>query len=176
MSQTDMPCVYKDRKQTIMTAEEYQTEAAHIRPELTAIARRYLSDDVGAEDVVQDALLRLWTMREDLRSPMAPLARVIVRHLCVNMLRRTRPTTEIGDMSVADDEGDSHEAVERMMAIIATLPPVQQTILQLRHVDGMEMAEIARLTGMGEAAVRKALSRARLAVRRKYMETYINNV
>ena len=39
------------------------------------------------------------------------------------------------------------------------------TILRLRHLEGMEMNEIAVLTGSSEVAIRKALSRARQAVR-----------
>lgn len=52
-----------------------------------------------------------------------------------------------------------------MMSLIADLPVLQQTIIQLRHIDGMEMADIARYMGMKEPAVRKALSRARQALR-----------
>jgi RNA polymerase sigma-70 factor (ECF subfamily) len=54
------------------------------------------------------------------------------------------------------------------MNLIEALPTMQQTILRLRHVEGMEYSEIARITGSSEEAVRKALSRARLAIREKY--------
>ena len=46
------------------------------------------------------------------------------------------------------------------------------TILRLRHLEGMEMNEIAVLIGSSEVAIRKALSRARQAVRQKYMKQY----
>ena len=55
-----------------------------------------------------------------------------------------------------------------MMKVIETLPDMQQTILRLRHMEGMDSKEIANLTGSTEVAVRKALSRARQAVRDKY--------
>ena len=54
------------------------------------------------------------------------------------------------------------------MKVIDTLPAAQQVVLRLRHIDGMPMADIARLTGSSEAAVRKTLSRARMAVRKHY--------
>ena len=56
-----------------------------------------------------------------------------------------------------------------MMAVVDSLPELQQTILRLRHMQGMEMKELAALLQMNEAAVRKALSRARMAVRDKYL-------
>ena len=71
------------------------------------------------------------------------------------------------------DEADGDdERIERMMAVVSTLPDLQQTILRLRHLEGMEMNEIADLTGSSEVAIRKALSRARQAVRQKYMKQY----
>lgn len=155
-----------------MTADEFQKEATSIRPRLAAEARRYLSSPDEAEDVVQDALLRLWDMREKLRSPMAQLAIVTVRHLCVDRLRKSPQTTSAENIRLPDNNDDNHEAVERMMKIISTLPETQQTILRMRHIEGLEMASIATLTGMSEAAIRQVLSRARRAVREKYMKTY----
>ena len=58
------------------------------------------------------------------------------------------------------------------MAVIETLPSLQQTILRLRHIEGMEMSDIAALIGSNEVAIRKALSRARQAVRTQYVKQY----
>jgi RNA polymerase sigma-70 factor (ECF subfamily) len=52
-----------------------------------------------------------------------------------------------------------------MMQMVEQLPDKQQTILRLRHMEGMEMADIAALLCTTETAVRKSLSRARQAVR-----------
>jgi RNA polymerase sigma-70 factor (ECF subfamily) len=72
-------------------------------------------------------------------------------------------------MAVFQEEDEAlRERIERMMKVIETLPDMQQTILRLRHMEGMEFKEIAELTGSTEAAVRKALSRARQAVRDKF--------
>lgn len=155
-----------------MTADEFQKEATNIRPKLAAEARRYLSSSDEAEDVVQDALLRLWDMRWKLRIPMAPLASATVRHLCVDRLRKSPQTTAIENIRLSDDNNGNHEGVEHMMKIVATLPETQQTILRMRHIEGLDMASIATLTGKSEAAIRQVLSRARRAVREKYMKTY----
>lgn len=70
----------------------------------------------------------------------------------------------------ADTDTDNHERIERMMAVVDTLPDAQQTLLRLRHMQGMEMKKLASLLQMNETAVRKALSRARMAVKEQYLK------
>ena len=153
-----------------MTQEEFKEEAQRLRPRLMLTARRYLGDD-DAEDTVQDALLRLWQMVGELRQPFDALALRLTRNLCIDQVRRRKPTVMLTDSS-GTDETDDDERIERMMAVVSTLPDLQQTVLRLRHLEGMEMNEIADLTGSSEVAIRKALSRARQAVRLKYMKQY----
>ena len=153
-----------------MTQEEFKEEAQWLRPRLMLTARRYLGDD-DAEDTVQDALLRLWQMVGELRQPFDALALRLTRNLCIDQVRRRKPTVMLTDSDGTDETGDD-ERIERMMAVVSTLPSLQQTILRLRHLEGMEMNEIADLTGSSEVAIRKALSRARQAVRQKYMKQY----
>ena len=154
-----------------MTQEEFKEEAQRLRPRLMLTARRYLGDD-DAEDTVQDALLRLWQMVGELRQPFDALALRLTRNLCIDQVRRRKPTVMLTDSNGTDLADGDDERIERMMAVVSTLPDLQQTILRLRHLEGMEMNEIADLTGSSEVAVRKALSRARQAVRQKYMKQY----
>ena len=154
-----------------MRTEEFNHIILPMRSNLKAYALRLTESDDNAEDLVQDAMLKLWAMCAELRSPMAPLARVLVHNLCIDYLRRHHYTLSIDTTDVPDLSNASAdiERIERMMAIVGTLPPAQQIILRLRHIDGMSMADIARLTGGTEAAVRKALSRARMAVKEHYL-------
>ena len=59
-----------------------------------------------------------------------------------------------------------------MMGIVDSLPSLQRTSLRLRHMEGVEMKDIAEIIGSSEVALRKALSRARQAVRQQYMKQY----
>ena len=154
-----------------MTQEEFKEEAQRLRPRLMLTACRYLGDD-DAEDTVQDALLRLWQMVGELRQPLDALALRLTRNLCIDQVRRRKPTVMLTDSGGTDLADGDDERIERMMAVVSTLPDLQQTILRLRHLEGMEMNEIADLTGSSEVAIRKALSRARQAVRQKYMKQY----
>ena len=154
-----------------MTQEEFKEEAQRLRPRLMLTARRYLGDD-DAEDTVQDVLLRLWQMVGELRQPFDALALRLTRNLCIDKVRRKRPTLTLTDSGETGEADDNDERIERMMAVVSTLPDLQQTVLRLRHLEGMEMNEIADLIGSSEVAIRKALSRARQAVRQKYMKQY----
>ena len=134
-----------------------------MRPMLVEVAREILGNETEAEDVVQEALQRLWQLRDEPILNMENLARVVVQHLSVDTLRRRHKTVSLLEDDFADvspPEGLSDEE-ERMMAHIAQLPMMQQTILRLRHVEEMEIDKIATMIGMTEAAVRQALSRAR---------------
>ena len=108
-------------------------------------------------------------MVDELRLPIEGLAMVLTRNRCIDKMRRRRLLTEPPVLADEGDDGDD-ERIERMMSVIDTLPGLQQTILRLRHIEGMEMKDIAELIGSSEVALRKALSRARQAVRMKYLE------
>jgi RNA polymerase sigma-70 factor (ECF subfamily) len=153
-----------------MTQEEYKEEARRLRPQLLQTARRYLTED-DAEDTVQDVLLRLWQMVDTLHMPIDGLATVLVRNFCVD--RRRRNQRQMPVLTTDYEQAyETDERIERVLALIDTLPTMQQTILRLRHIEGMEMREIAELTGSSEVAIRKTLSRARQALKQQYDKRY----
>ncbi|MBO5026350.1 MAG: RNA polymerase sigma factor [Bacteroidaceae bacterium] len=155
-----------------MTEKEYKDEVRRLHGRLIAKAVSILGNEADAEDVVQDALLKLWQMHEDMRPPLQALALVIVRNLSIDRLRRRCPDCNVEGTDIRDTvySTEEDERIERMMAVVNTLPGLQQTILRLRHIEGMEMAQIAELVGSTEVAVRKALSRARMRVKDRYTD------
>ncbi len=153
-----------------MSQEEFQQAVYQLRPHITELAQHYLADHEKAEDAAQDALLRLWQMHERLHSPIDGLANTLTRNICIDQLRRQHPTISTSQIEAEDTEPTNHQQVERIMQVVDSLPELQQTILRLRHMQGMEMKELAAMLQMNEAAVRKALSRARMAVRDQYLK------
>jgi RNA polymerase sigma-70 factor (ECF subfamily) len=146
-----------------MTTEAFIEETKTMRPMLLSVARDILGSDDEAEDVVQDAMLRLWQLRDEpIRNPRG-FARIVVRNLSLSKVRRKRVTVDISQADMAsDDEAEArNEQTDRLMALIDTLPTMQQTVLRLRHMQDMAMADIASLIGTSEVAVRQSLSRAR---------------
>lgn len=78
-----------------MTTETFRQEAQRMRTTLVRLAAGILRDSDEAEDVVQDVLLRLWQMRDQLRMPVEPLARVLTRNRCIDIVRRKKPAAEL---------------------------------------------------------------------------------
>lgn len=154
-----------------MTRSEYEIAMQRLRPALIAEANRYLGDADDAEDMVQDVMMRLWQMCSQLHNPVDGLARILVRNRCLDAIRRRKPREGIESLPPVIGSGNNekveHERIEQMMKVVENLPDVPQTILRLRHMEGLEMKDIARLLQMEEATVRKALSRARQTVRDK---------
>ena len=152
-----------------MTTEEFQYNAEVLRQQLVSRARRYVGNTDEAEDVAQDAMVKLWLMHDKLVAPIGGIASVLTRNLCIDNLRRKHATVDISRLPEEEDFSDDGEQIEQMLQIIDTLPSTQRTILKMRHLQGMEMREIAMVLGSSEVAVRKTLSRARSMVKKRLM-------
>lgn len=148
-----------------MTENEYKTEILCLRGKLLTIARSYLgASTLEAEDIVQDVFIRLWQMRGRVTTPAGPLATVMVRNLCIDQLRMRQRESEA--CALADFSADNRaQMMDKVLDSVGSLPPTLQTVFRLRHIEGKEISEIASATGSTEQAVRKALSRARMAIR-----------
>lgn len=154
-----------------MTDEEFKSSAPTLRGELVGVAMRYVDAD-SANDIAQDTLLRLWEMRQTLRSDFGAFAKVVAKNLAVDALRRCRPIVKLEMAAeVENPAAENHERYTRVMAIIDTLPPVQQTIIRLRLTEEMDYNEISRLTGMKQAAIRQCVCRARAEILKQYSKT-----
>ena len=161
-----------------MEQKEFETEIRRIRRRLLSEAQRSLEDGDEAEDITQDAVLKLWSMRQQLDSyqSVEALAIVMVRRLALSK-KRTRivpmadyTTTEAITHETPESQFVSQEEEAKVLKLLATLPDAQQAVLRMKHVDGLETSEIASITGSSEEAVRKNLSRAR----KKIMEMFLN--
>ncbi|MFJ8998832.1 RNA polymerase sigma-70 factor [Streptomyces sp. NPDC102359] len=147
------------------------------RPLLMGVAYRMLGRVADAEDVVQDAWLR-WSAddRSGVREPRGFLVRVTTR-LAIDRLRRikARGETYVGpwlpEPYVTDFGGTVADTAERavladsvslaVLVVMETLSPLERAVFVLREAFGHPYADIAAMTGRGEAAVRQLGARAR---------------
>lgn len=151
-----------------MNIDELFSNTERVRPRLVVIARKIVGNDDDAEDIVQDALLRLWQVKEEVGNAES-MARVITRNLSIDHLRRKHITVDIDESKLeTDDVASNDEQVERIMNLINKLPTMQQTVIRLRHIDGLKMSDIAKITGTTEQAVRQSISRARRTILKNY--------
>lgn len=155
-----------------MTTEAFQQQAGELRKQLVSIAHKYMGNTDEAEDIAQDAIVKLWLMREQLTLPIAGMASIVTRNLCIDALRKKHQTIDIAQLPDEADFSDDGEQIEQLMKVIDSLPSTQRTILRMRHLQGMEMREIALVLGSTEVAVRKTLSRARKVVRNRLIAIF----
>jgi RNA polymerase sigma-70 factor (ECF subfamily) len=141
---------------------------AELRPVAFAIAYRMLGSVAEAEDVVQEALLRLHDT-SDLESPRAFLATVTTR-LAIDQLRsaRVRRETYAGDWlpdplvtGPAEEVELAHSLSVALLVLLESLTPEQRAAFLLHDVFDYPYAEVASIVGTSEANARQLASRAR---------------
>ncbi len=162
-----------------MTAQEQLL--AELRPVSFAIAYRMLGSVSEAEDVVQEALLRVHQAidaGEQLDSPRAFVSTITTR-LAINELHSARARREryvgewLPEPIVTDGDDDPARHAETadslsvaMLVLLESLSPEQRAVLLLHDVFDYGYPEIAGIVGKSEDNVRQLASRARRHVER----------
>ena len=154
-------------------AEAARTLTLRLVPRALGYAGRILGDRAEAEDVVQEAMLRLWRMAPNWRPGQAQVSTWLYRvvsNLCLDRKRaqRRRPATRLDD---APDLAAGAPGVEaRMMqdqrmaalnAALVSLPDRQRQAVVLRHIEGLANPEIARILEVGVEAVESLTARGK---------------
>lgn len=161
-----------------MERKAFETEIRRIRPRLHREARCLLPDDGEAEDATQETVLKLWSMRDELDryQSVEALAVVMVRRMALSRLRKEPAVrlvswqeAAVAAGSTPENELIGREDEARVMRLMEMLPDAQQVVLRMKHVDGLETSEIARITGSTEEAVRQNLSRARRRILKMFL-------
>lgn len=159
-----------------MQEQLFTQAASRLRTRLTGIARSILHDDEEAADAVQDALVLLWRMGERVQTEdeAERVAARITRNVSLNKQKRRRlKTTPLETLSFdalrsltarqqnPQETLERQERERRIDAAIRQLPPQQQTVVLLHHMDGLSYAQIAAIRGSTEAAVKMTAARAK---------------
>ncbi|MDR0962512.1 MAG: sigma-70 family RNA polymerase sigma factor [Mediterranea sp.] len=162
-----------------MELKDFKETVLPLRGNLLCQAKRMLGDKEDAEDIVQEVYLKLWSIRDglDCYDSLSALASRITHNLCVNRLRSASYRQEpleiappMQDSVTPDVALEQKEGIQRIELLIDSLPDAQRHILRMKHLDGLEVEEIAELTGSSAEAVRMNLSRARRKVRDAFLK------
>jgi RNA polymerase sigma-70 factor (TIGR02957 family) len=147
-----------------------------LRPRAFAVAYRMLGSVTEAEDIVQEALLRLHLKLEQgerIESPRAYLSTIVTR-MCIDQLRsaRVRRESYVGDWlpeplvdDVRSDPADHAEVADSLslafLVLLESLTPEQRAAFLLREVFDYPYADIAAIIGTSEANARQLVVRGR---------------
>lgn len=139
--------------------------------DLCAFARQRLHED-EADDLVQEAYLRLaqQTTPEDLAYPRAFLWRTAANP-AVDRQRRNAVRSGGRDHAVDLDAmpslaaspeagADAARQLDRVRAVLATLPPIHRDALVLGRVAGLSLDQIAQRLGVSKKTAERSISKA----------------
>lgn len=154
-----------------------QALTARLAPRVMRLAVHMLGDVAEAEDVTQEAMLRLWKIAPQWRPGEAQVAtwlHRVARNLCTDRLRARRwataPIEAAGDPAdLAPGAAERMVAGERAQAVVAALgqlPERQREAVILRHIEGLSNPEIAERMEVSVEAVESLTARGRRALAR----------
>src|SRR5690242_17696399 len=152
----------------------FQLLARRHLPATIGLARRILGNSADAEDVAQEALMRVWTYAPRWR-PLALfrtwLTRIVV-NLCLDRKRRA-PWVELeaaGDLvdptPGASEKAETNERERMVAAAIDKLPARQRSAIMLTYGEGMTNAQVAEVLDTSVSAVETLLVRGKQNLRR----------
>lgn len=144
-------------------------------PRLLALATRMLGDAAAAEDVAQEAMLRVWRQAPRWKPGKAKfdtwLHRVAL-NLCHDRLRRSRREVLVDEVPDQADNDPLPDAVllmvgtgERVAAALQALPLRQREAVVLQYYQELSNMEAAEVMEVSVEALESLLSRARRRLR-----------
>lgn len=138
-------------------------------PVMMTVARRYTRNTAEAEDVLQEAFVKVFRsfdQFDEARGVLEAWVRRIVVNTAIQHWRRwhknfpQNPEESLPDSPVAAD-ADTQMDAEEILQLIAALPPGYRVVFNLYAIEGYAHAEIAAMLGIAESNSRSQLARAR---------------
>ena len=154
-------------------AEAARALTLRLTPRVLRLASRMLGDAAEAEDVAQEAMLRLWRIAADWRQGEAQVATWLYRvasNLCTDRLRQRRPVDLDAVPEVEDGRASAVEGMieadraRALQAALDLLPERQRQAVILRHLEGLSNPEIAAVMDIGVEAVESLTARGKRAL------------
>ena len=163
-----------DGKLKDWSAQDFASIYVRFRPHLERHARRYISNPVQAEEIVQDAFLYLMTTLPELDSELGVLKflKWKIRLLCFDVLRsssRLKETAVPEHAEYASDDSELSADLERaednavIRLALSSLNPRQREVLVASVYEEKSNDEIAKQLELSPNATRQLLFRARSA-------------
>jgi RNA polymerase sigma-70 factor (ECF subfamily) len=160
-----------DAARTDLLAEAFEAQ----RDRLSAVAYRVLGSHADAEDVVQEAWMRLARQDAAAIENLAGWLTTVVGRLSLDVLRsrQSRPEASLSDLVVTVDDSAEPEEVAALadsvglalLVVLDSLGPGERLAFVLHDLFGVPFAEIGQILGKSADATKMIASRARRKVR-----------
>lgn len=143
---------------------------ARLTPRVLGYAFRMLGDRAEAEDVAQEAMLRLWKIAEEWRQGEAKVTTWLYRvvaNLCTDRLRRKKGVgldqieEPVDETPGALDGLVNEQRQSALKEAFAALPERQRQAVVLRHIEGFSNPEIAEVMDIKVEAVESLTARGK---------------
>ncbi|MEM9432760.1 MAG: RNA polymerase sigma factor [Pseudomonadota bacterium] len=146
---------------------------ARLAPRILSHCQRRLGDRSEAEDVVQDAMFKLWQIApswEPGRAKLSTWLFQVASNLCVDRLRRRR---SVGLDEIAEPVDNTPSVETRLMqtsrlnaleTALEKLPDRQKQAVLLRHIEGLSNPEIGEIMDLSVEAVESLTARGKRAL------------
>lgn len=139
-------------------------------PRVFRHARRLLGDAAAAEDVAQEAMMRLWKIAAEWRAGEAQVSTWLYRvtaNLCTDILRR-RPSVALDAIAERADPApgavqimQENARAQALQDALDALPDRQREAVVLRHIEGLANPEIGEIMGLSTRAVESLTARGK---------------
>lgn len=158
----------------------FRDDILPLKDKLFRLALRITFDRAEAEDVVQDAMIRVWNKREEWTQfgSIEAYCLTVAKNLAIDRSQKkeaqnvelTPEMEEESEISGPYDQLVNNERMSIIHRLINELPEKQRLIMQLRDIEGESYKEIAKILNLTEEQVKVNLFRARQKVKQRYLE------
>jgi len=135
-----------------------------------------VGDKMAAEDITEEVFMKTWrsirTCKGKENTFSAWLYRIAHNHL-IDTCRKNRKTVSFENIDLPDDSNPQQQAEEnferqKVLEAVKVLPENQKQVILLKFIEGIDNAEISRIMGKQQGAIRAIQMRALSSLRAKF--------
>ncbi len=150
-----------------------QELTARLSPRAYSVALRVLGNRADAEDVTQEAMLRLWRIAPDWETGRAQVSTWLYRvvlNLCLDRKRRGSSVAiqdvpePVDPAPTAPEQLQQAARVDALQVALMQLPDRQRQAVVLRHIEELSNPDIAAIMGISVEAVESLTARGKRAL------------